>query len=530
MDSSPAARHGPARRTASFRRGAAVAVLALAGSVAVAQGPVPLGDEFRVNTTTASAQGDPSVAMAADGTFVVVWQSYRQLGPGAFDADIYAQRYNAAGVALGGEFHVNATTAGDQSTPSVAVAADGAFVVAWSSGGQDGSGFGVYAQRYDAAGAALGDEFRINTTTTGNQSIQSVAMAPGGAFVVAWQSETSSTEADVFAQRYSAAGEPQGPEFRVNTHTPNFQGDPAVAMALDGAFVVAWTSTVDTGSGLPGQDGSGSGVYAQRYSAAGVAQGPEFRVNTYTESNQGRPSVAMDSGGAFVVAWESQIQFTPISASPGVFAQRYSAAGVPLGGEFRVNTYVPDIQGVPSVAMALGGGFVVAWESSGQDGSQNGVYAQQYTASGAAVGGEFRVNTTTAENQRLPSVAMAADGAFVVAWEGNGPGDVLGVFAQRYSSGPVASEPSASAALALVVAPNPVASGAVVRYETPEAGPVRLAVSDVLGREVAVLWDGAQGAGAHEARLDAGRLAPGVYLVRLSAGASSTVRRVTVAR
>ena len=49
---------------------------------------------------------------------------------------------------VGGEFRVNTYTTGDQHYPSVATDADGDFVVGWSSSSQDGSGWGVYAQRY----------------------------------------------------------------------------------------------------------------------------------------------------------------------------------------------------------------------------------------------------------------------------------------------------------------------------------------------------------------------------------------------
>ena len=70
-------------------------------------------------------------------------------------------------------------------------------------------------------------------------------------------------------------------------------------MDADGDFVVAW--------GSEGQDGDYTGVYAQRYDGGGGrAQGPEFRVNTFTTGSQLRPAVAVDDDGDFVVAWESQ--------------------------------------------------------------------------------------------------------------------------------------------------------------------------------------------------------------------------------
>jgi hypothetical protein len=110
-----------------------------------------------------------------------------------------------------------------------------------------------------------------------------------------------------------------------------------------------------------------------------IAVGPEFRVNTHTTNNQREPSVAMDAKGDFVIAWDSRDQD---GSSYGVYAQRYSADGVAQGGEFRVNTYTPGMQRVPSVAMDSNCDFVVAWVSYLQDGASNGVYAKRYDALG----------------------------------------------------------------------------------------------------------------------------------------------------
>jgi hypothetical protein len=83
--------------------------------------------------------------------------------------------------------------------------------------------------------------------------------------------------------------------------------------------------------------------------------------------------------------------------------------------------------------------------------------------------------------------------------------------------------------LALSVAPNPASSGGTIRVTLPEAGPARVTVYDVLGRKVAVLAEGEWAAGAHEVALDAGGLAPGVYVVRVTVGRSTVVARITVA-
>ena len=87
-----------------------------------------------------------------------------------------------------------------------------------------------------------------------------------------------------------------------------------------------------------------------------------------------------------------------------------------------------------------------------------------------------------------------------------------------------------SSGFALAVSPNPVTSGGTVRVTLTESESVRVAVYDVLGRQVVVLADQARSAGEHTFDLGAERLVPGVYVVRVTGGASSAVQRVAVAR
>src|SRR5262249_44108885 len=153
------------------------------------------------------------------------------------------------------------------------------FVVAWQSFGQDGSDYGIYARRYNAAGNALGNEFQVNQFTTQAQSFASVAMDADGDFVVAWESFTQDGSVfGIYARRYDDAGNAPGNEFRVNQFTTDFQEFASVAMDADGDFVVAWQSL--------DQDGSGDGVYARRYDDAGNALGNEFQVNQFTTGTQ----------------------------------------------------------------------------------------------------------------------------------------------------------------------------------------------------------------------------------------------------
>jgi hypothetical protein len=182
-------------------------------------------------------------------------------------------------------------------------------------------------------------------------------------------------------------------------------------------------------SGSYSQDGDRFGIVGQRYDAAGLPQGGEFLVNTYTTSEQHYPVLAVDADGRFVVVWQS---YTQDGGDWGVFGQRYDAGGAHLGAEFRVNAHTTGSQFEPDVAVDAAGHFVVVW-SSYQDGSGFGIYGQRYDASGAPRGSEFRVNSYTTSFQRFPRVGIDPVGNFVVIWQSfTQDGSSFGVFGQRY--------------------------------------------------------------------------------------------------
>ncbi|MCU0429182.1 MAG: cadherin domain-containing protein [Cytophagaceae bacterium] len=315
--------------------------------------------EDRVNTFTMGNQTRPAAAMDRDGNYVIVWQSLRDNSQG--DYGIYGRRYTSAGVGTS-EIKIHSYNFNDQTEPSIAMDNEGDFVVTWQSGFQDGSGDGIYAQRFDINFAPQGPEFRVNTTTTGSQINSDIAMDSNGDFVVVWQSETG-----VYGQRYNANGMAQGSEFAVSTIASASQPD--VAMDSDGDFVVAWQ--------MDAQDGSGMGVYAQRYDANGTAQGSSFLVNTYTTSDQKNPSVAMDGDGDFVITWQSLDQDGNLD---GIYGTRFNAGGTVVIPEFQVSTYTLGAQDLPSVAMNEYGDHAVIWQSFGQASPtpHGSIHAQRY--------------------------------------------------------------------------------------------------------------------------------------------------------
>ncbi|HSV28229.1 MAG TPA: tandem-95 repeat protein, partial [Candidatus Omnitrophota bacterium] len=391
-------------------------------TVSVRVNPINIGTpslvgagEFRVNTTTADTQQYPAVTVLKSGGFVATWQSANTDGSGW---GIYAQRFDAAGAPVGGQFRVNGTVASDQFEPAVTALAGGGFVVAWDSMNQDGSYDGIYAQRFDANGNTQGGEFRVNTTTWARQQAVALTALNDGSFVATWHGYVGDGSSyNVYAQRYSAAGAPLGGEFRVNTYGTSDQAMPAVAALSTGGFVVTWASY--------NQDTSLYGIYAQRYDVNGNKVGGELAVNTFVANDQWAPVVTGLSDGRFVIAWNSWGQ-TGTYGYADVYMQMYDGGGNRIGSETMVNQSIWGSQGEPSVATLADGGFVVTYHNSGS--GWFNVSARRYDASGTPVGGEMTVNTDFTGNHYYPSVAARPDGSFVTVWNGSGSGDADGIF------------------------------------------------------------------------------------------------------
>jgi hypothetical protein len=502
----------------------AVMILTLA---ATAEGQSGRHGEFRVNTYVNQGQMYPSVAMNPTGNSVVVWYSQVQDGG---TCGVYGQRFDAEGSPAGGEFQVNTYTAGVQDWPTVAICDVGRFVVTWTSYDQDGSDAGIFAQIFAPDGTKMFNEIRVNTYTTDRQKYPVVAMDADGGFVVAWQSRyQDGSEDGIYAQRFDNHGQKLGSEFQVNNVTLGYQMLPAIAMDPDGDFVIVWLA--DT------QEGMGAEIRMRRYASDGTPQGTETFVNTYHNDDQADPAVAMDANGNYVVTWGSWGQD---GDNNGVYAQMFYANGTWRGNEFRVSTETALSQDVPTVAMQRGGDFVIFWQSDAQDGSQWGVFGQAYDQDGDAIDEEFQFNTYTTGMQMMPSAAIDQNGDYLVAWmssdqDGSGQG-IYADYGWLFDPGAVAQDDALPAGLALRC-PTLVPPGAPARLSLALAAPaaVDLSVYDARGSLLRRLVREVLASGTHEIVWDgagaSGRPVPsGVYFVRTQAGRADASRRIVVLR
>lgn len=337
-----------------------------------------VGDEITV-APSQHAQGYSDVAGLADGGWVVTWYTYQMVETG----DIYARRFSEAGDPMGDQWRVNTHTTESQNSPAVTALGDGGWVVVWMSRDIAGNNFTIEAQRYDAAGIAVGGETQVNTTTGDNQIVHyssDVTALKDGGWLVTWHAtHPGESRFDIYAQRYDATGNRVGSETQVNTNTLDVQYIPAVTGLNDGGWLVSWSSSSVAANG--------SDIYFQRYNANGEAVGGETLVINsphYATQSQSYSDVTALADGGWVVTWESGGEQD--GSGMAIYAQRYNAAGQAVGGETLVNTTTDGSQVSAKVTSLEDGGWAVTWMSIGQSSHVNdGIHVQRFSADGTAM-------------------------------------------------------------------------------------------------------------------------------------------------
>lgn len=251
-------------------------------------------------------------------------------------------------------------------------------------------------------------------------------------------------------------------EQRVNTTETGVQNTPYVALNDQGNGIVVWDSS--------GQDGHGSGVYAQRFNRYGNKVGGEFLVNHYTHGNQSPSDVAIHQDGRFAVVYNdnevtgddaAMIHLfqadgqavlrngdSPVQSGPGYQGKakvRFLPNGQALtvcldrnqGNNIFYRTFdeleIPQIFGTqvsenmsvacstsgracdqPALAVNDAGRFVVGYLQN--NGSNQNVFARIYTSVGNPAGNPIQLNYTDSPKFQV-SLAMNKNGDFVAVWD-----------------------------------------------------------------------------------------------------------------
>ncbi|HEX6899833.1 MAG TPA: hypothetical protein VF789_08970 [Thermoanaerobaculia bacterium] len=406
--------------------------------------PSPLlrqGPEIPVNLTTPYFQQQSSVAIGADGGFLVVWVDNGLIRGRWFDAaghprtgevtinagnaawsprvaasptggfmvvwteadDLFARVYGADDQSLGAPFRIGSDANGSQSSPAVVTNAAGGFLVAWKDAGN------TRTRRFSAQGDPLGQEAAFERT----ESAFRLAASPAGGYALAWTVANGFLQTDVRARRLDALGQPAGQPFAVSTNgfsrLPGYHDHPVPVFHADGGFSIVWTTYAYVGT-IPDNV---QGLYARRYGADGQPAGDAVQLQFSSGPSVTPPSAALLPSGDVLVVWHQWA--IPEDPDGGLFGQIFDGAWKPRSAAARINTFTADEQIEPAVAVSGQGDVVATWTSgrgelpilppSGygegtQDGHYYGVFGQRFalaTASCATattqlcLGGRFRV-------------------------------------------------------------------------------------------------------------------------------------------
>ncbi|MBL8998322.1 MAG: metallophosphoesterase [Gemmatimonadetes bacterium] len=369
-----------------------------------------------VNISSSRDQRRSSVSMSQAGDFLVVWEDDSD-GP-ANIYNIMGRRFSSDGCGTPSQFRANPLATRQQLRPSVALDAVGNSVTVWEDDSRGSAGvYQVYARGLFHDGAERIPTFTVNQVATGNQRTPQVASAPDGAFAVAWRDERTAP-GKVYVRGFDREGGSGFPEVRVDPASAVSERDPTIAMADDGSVVVAWAAEgkvraagyTSTGAArfAPIELHASSGGWRGRPAIAAIPSGGFVAV--WEECPAATPYTAEATG----------CQGRPRR----VITRAFDAAGAPTSGEVLASAADVRRPAYPRIGVASDRRRIVTWQDDSDGNGSFQVLRRDFAASGTALGGgPSTVNKNPRGDQTQPSIVVRTmtDGRtkWVISWTDN---------------------------------------------------------------------------------------------------------------
>ena len=338
-------------------------------------------------------QASPSIVVFKEGNFLIVWQD-ESFG----DRDIYAQKFDSSGTALGINFRIlGEIDLSDRLHPDVARLGDSSFILVWVEEEEQN----IYAQKFDPDFSPNSVPIQVNEAPISNPYLRPVmATFPDGGFVVTWQD--TRTGIDIYARRFNSSGYPLSPSFKVNGGNSFLPESPSVATDTSGVFVIVWTDF---------RDGDRD-IYFQRYSSGGSSLDTNLIANTDVATEiQDQPRVAFGKSKDFMITW---VDFR--NGNEDIFVRLFSWDGMPRISDRKVNSDLgSDGQWFPDIGADSNGHFIVAWAD--YRGELPAVYAQKFDTNGTRSGPNILISDSLATGEKqMTSIWVKEPGDYVVSW------------------------------------------------------------------------------------------------------------------
>jgi len=279
----------------------------------------PVGEPITLHSEPMNYLVDMGIAQFDDGSFLLSWRGMQQLQP---HTETFGQLFDWVGNPVGEKLSLRSDDC-DTYDLSVASLSQTDLVLVWTCDeGTIGCKEGVCGQLFTTSGDPLGGEFQIAPASNPNPSVSSFSdegfvvlwsgaqvpflqaamlmqlYGPGAVkqglplpaskwgaeyswspfsatfeedrFVAVWHRLTGPSEYEVIVRAFQSDATPEGEEFTPTSYLLKAPPHPHLASFADNGFIVVWTSGPDHAYTDPGQDGSGSGIFAQRFNPDGT--------------------------------------------------------------------------------------------------------------------------------------------------------------------------------------------------------------------------------------------------------------------
>ena len=281
-------------------------------------------------------------------------------------SEIYTQRYHADGSPFGAEFRVNSSTSGDEKYSDVSIDDNGNTIIAWQSRNPIDKSYDIFVQSYYSDGSLAGSELRIDTGSSSGWNPPSVATKTNNGHFVSWVERDSSDIPHLFYQSYNTDNTVNDEKVEVRSLPP-------------GEFIFITQKLEVTGNGniLVGYitdhvDGSNTKIRAILYSED-KTEFAKIEIDDDTYRSQEKPSLGSDEEGNLLFSWIAAESYD--HNRHDLFGQRFNADGTKASEIFR---FEKSVESGPDIALNSNGNFTIVWIAK-QNG-RNRIFAQQFPA------------------------------------------------------------------------------------------------------------------------------------------------------
>jgi len=343
------------------------------------------GIEFQLNSYSLRWEEKPEVTVLTNRNFIACWYTTDSL---TYENVIYGQIFSPNGTKINSEFQLNTYSNINRKLPiASSVLPDSGFVVCWTNYTRDGDGSCVVAQIFNSNGQKKGDEFIVNTYTTGYQSCPDITYINNNRFIICW--ENSYPDWNIYGQIFDFDGMKIGTEFMINTNTQDNYYNPKTTNLSDSTFIVCWQKSFVE-------------LYCQKFNSNGFKLGSETQINT---SFLARDQDITFTHEGFIVVWKGDINKTRL------LARRFNDNVDPIGEEFQIDDFTTDWTTYPKVIQLENKNVIICWEYN------TDIYCQLLDSTFSKYGINFKLNDYSNLSQRFPSIDNIPGTGFITCWE-----------------------------------------------------------------------------------------------------------------